>query len=293
MAERFGKPLPPGKKIGEAWLIADHPQHESVVAEGALAGLSLRQLMQRWPGDLLGNAKPTKFGRFPLLLKLLDAAENLSVQVHPDDAIAEQLGEPDIGKTEAWHILDADDGAVLYCGFDTPMDRAQFRSRAESGEIVRDLHALHPKPGDDVFVPAGTVHAIGAGVLLAEIQQNSDLTYRIYDWGRTDAEGKPRALHLEKAVRAMDLDSPLNLSHSVTTCTYFSVRRIEINGGAETSNPGSVFHILLGCKGALAVGDTQLRPGEALLIPGVCDRYKIDGCGVILDYSIDDGPDCT
>ncbi|MCX5758176.1 MAG: class I mannose-6-phosphate isomerase [Candidatus Hydrogenedentes bacterium] len=200
----FGKPLPPEQAVGEAWLVADHAVHESVVAEGPHRGRTLHDLVNKHPQALLGRLAPvTPFGRFPLLLKLLDARDVLSVQVHPDDACAKRLGESDVGKTEMWCVLDAESGSELICGLDPGLAPDAFAAAVRDGSIARHMCRYPVHAGSALFVPAGVVHALGAGVVLAEIQQNSDLTYRLYDWERTDADGAPRPLHVEKAMAAM------------------------------------------------------------------------------------------
>nr|HPK00742.1 class I mannose-6-phosphate isomerase [Candidatus Hydrogenedentota bacterium] len=200
----FGKPFPDNVPVGEAWLISDHPGDESVIDGGFWKGQTLQALLAADARALLGaNARTTPAGRFPLLLKLLDAAESLSVQVHPDDACAERLGEPDVGKTEMWSVLQAEPGSELIYGLKPEVGREAFSNAVANGDIEPLLNRFPVQAGDSVFVSAGTVHAIGAGVVLAEIQQNSDLTYRIHDWGRLDSDGQPRTLHLEKALEAI------------------------------------------------------------------------------------------
>lgn len=302
----YEKPLPAGKRIGEAWLVSDHPRCESVVADGPYRGRTLRDLLAEDARTVLGRrAKLTVHGRFPLLLKLLDAAENLSVQVHPDDETARRLNEPDVGKTESWHVLQADPGAVLYCGMDPAVDRSAFKTAIEKGETVNLLAKFPATAGTTVFVPAGTVHAIGKGAFLAEIQQNSDITYRVYDWGRVGPDGKPRELHVEKALEATHFGSrhrgpskPLSISDAtwmrtvLAACRYFAAERVEARGRYERETWGDSFHILLGTEGELVVhaGDDErpIGPGRAVLVTGGAEQFAVTGDGAFLEYYVPD-----
>ncbi len=304
--KRLGKPAPPDKTIGEAWLISDHAACESVVAEGPLKGRTLHSLLEENPAALLGTRpKPTIHGRFPLLLKLLDTEQVLSVQVHPDDEAAARLGEPDVGKTEMWHVLDAGPDAELICGFRPEIVRHDFEKHVERGDTGACLNRFPAPVGTSVFVPAGTVHAIGPGLLLAEIQQNSNITYRLHDWGRVDAQGRPRELHIEKALQVTRFTSDgagpgHALSHRrfsaqtevLAACRYFAAERIQVRGAFERPIHGETFHIVLGIEGSVEVcaggGCAVLGKGEAALVPGFCEAYRAEGQGVLLDYYVPD-----
>jgi len=300
----YGKRIPRDAPIGEDWLIADHPQHESVVAEGAHQGKTLRMLLEENPAGVLG-ARPrmTVHGRFPLLLKILDAREVLSVQVHPDDACAAELGEPDAGKTEMWHVLQADPGSELICGLRPEVAPDALLRAVQDGSIERLMKRLEVTEGMSVFVPAGTVHAIGAGVVLAEIQQNSDLTYRLYDWRRSDASGKPRPLHIDKAALAIHFGSshegavpPPRLADGASgrallaSCPHFAAELVRVCGAWERTVAGETFHIVLVTAGALSfsMGDeeTVVAPGQALLVPGSAPSFAARGKGILLDCYI-------
>jgi mannose-6-phosphate isomerase len=200
----LGKPLPPGDRWAESWEIADHGSDQSVVEFGALAGTTLNELVANRGIDLLGAGWRAAEGRFPLLLKFLDAAQTLSVQVHPDDARAARLDPPDGGKTEAWVVLDVLPGSLIYAGLKPGIDRATFEAALHAGRCADCLHSFQPSPGDCVYVPAGAVHALGAGLLVAEVQQTSDVTYRLFDWNRVASDGRPRALHIEQGLEAID-----------------------------------------------------------------------------------------
>ncbi len=298
--------------VGEAWLISDHPSAESVVADGPHRGRTLHELLAQDATAILGRlAKLTPHGRFPLLLKLLDAGLPLSVQVHPDDACAERLSEPDVGKTEMWHVIQADAGSELVCGLDTSLNAAGFREAVEHGGIEDSMTRFEAAPGDSVFVPAGTVHAIGGGILLAEIQQNSDLTYRIYDYNRRGPDGSLRELHVEKAAEAIHFGS----SHTgknealalptvdglerrvLAASQYFAAERLDlfdpkVEGRFSGDTKGASFHIAL-CLGPKAVvtseiGEHVLLGGEAALIPASVGRYEIAATAPILLYYVPD-----
>jgi mannose-6-phosphate isomerase len=197
----YGKNLPPGVPIGESWEISDRPGDASVIANGPLAGKDLRWLMEHHERKLLGNAKSAN-GRFPLLIKILDAQEKLSLQVHPPaDKAAELKGEP---KTEAWYIADAAPGAELYVGLKRGVTRAEFEHKIKTGAVAECFHRVPVKAGDTMFLPSGRVHAIGAGLVIFEIQQNSDTTYRVFDWNRVGLDGKPRDLHVAESLASID-----------------------------------------------------------------------------------------
>lgn len=197
----YGKPLPTDRIIGESWEITDRPGDVSEITNGSLAGKDLRWLMENHAAQLLGNARALN-GRFPLLIKLLDAQDKLSLQVHPPSHKAAELGgEP---KTEMWYVAQAVPGAELYVGLKRGVTRAEFERCVQDGSVADCFHRLPVKAGDVMFLPSGRVHAIGAGLVLFEIQQNSDTTYRVFDWNRVGLDGKPRELHLEQSLASID-----------------------------------------------------------------------------------------
>jgi mannose-6-phosphate isomerase len=194
----YGRELPPGVDIAESWEISAHPHGDVTVANGPLRGASLAGLTERYGAELVGSyAAP---GPFPLLVKLLDAHRKLSVQVHPDDDYARRHEDGDLGKSEMWVVLHAEPDAALILGLQPGATKQAFREALEEGRLEEWLHVLRVKAGDAICVPAGTLHAILGGTVIAEIQQNSDATYRVYDWNRTGPDGKPRPLHLDKAL---------------------------------------------------------------------------------------------
>ena len=197
----YGKKLPASVPIGESWEISDRPGDASVIANGPLAGKDLRWLLEHHERELLGKAKSAN-GRFPLLIKILDAQEKLSLQVHPPaNKAAELKGEP---KTEAWYIADAAPGAELYVGLKSGVTRAEFETKIKTGAVAECFHRVPVKAGDTMFLPSGRVHAIGAGLVIFEIQQNSDTTYRVFDWNRVGLDGKPRELHVAESLASID-----------------------------------------------------------------------------------------
>src|SRR5258706_6316215 len=251
-AERGGRALPADAVIGESWETAD----ESLVREGPYAGESLAALVARLGVDLLGWRSVAVYGRrFPLLTKFIDAREQLSVQVHPDDAYAARHEHGKLGKTETWYVLHAEPGAQLIYGFARATSSDEVRRAIEQTRLEPLLHSFAPRPGDVIFVPPGTVHAIGGGILLYELQEYSDVTYRLYDYGRLQADGRPRELHVARAlevlryspppaVRATPLEAvPYGADGSrrmLVACRYFVEEELRVAGHvADTTTPAS------------------------------------------------------
>ena len=302
----YGKDAPEGQPIGEAWLISDHPGDESVVDEGPLVGRTLHDLLEEDSQAILGSrAALTIHGRFPLLLKVLDSADALSVQAHPDDECAKRLGEPDVGKTEMWHVLHAEPGSELICGMDSSVTADSLGAAIADGSLESMMTRFPVQEGTSVFVAAGTVHAIGGGIVLAEIQQNSDLTYRIYDWGRVQADGTSRELHVEKALQSIHFGSPHGgeangLSYDVggavctvlAACKYFAAELIETSGSFTRQTRGESFHIILAKGDGVTItagnGTRTLKTAEAVLVPGSQDEFTVEGEGAFLDYYVPD-----
>jgi mannose-6-phosphate isomerase len=199
----YHKPLPPNVPIGESWEISDRPGDASVIANGPLAGKDLRWLMENHAAELLGASRATP-ARFPLLVKILDAREKLSVQVHPPPAVAKKLGgEP---KTELWYITDATPGAEIFVGLKRETTREEFERKIADGTVADCIHGVAVQAGDVMFLPSGRVHALGAGIVLFEIQQNSDTTYRVFDWNRVGLDGRPRELHVPQSLASIDFN---------------------------------------------------------------------------------------
>ena len=201
----LGKPIGAEEDYAESWEIADHGADQTVVSGGPLAGMTLEQVLEKHGRELLGQHWDSKqCSRFPLLFKFLDCRRVLSVQVHPNDAAAAKQVPPDLGKTEAWVILAAEPGSVVYAGLKRGFDQAALERELVRGTTELCLHKFEPKVGDCIFIPAGTVHALGAGLVVAEIQQASDTTFRLFDWNRVGPDGKPRQLHIEESLAAID-----------------------------------------------------------------------------------------
>lgn len=282
------KPLGDGSNYAESWEIADHGDDVSRVAEGPLAGVSLRELIQAKGKGLLGWSLG-RVQQFPLLVKFLDANQVLSVQVHPDDALGRRLVN-DNGKTEAWVVIHAEPGSVLYAGLKPGVTREMFERAIHDGSIEALLHRVEPQAGDCLMIPAGTVHAIGAGIVLAEVQQMSDATFRIHDWGRLGPDGQPRPLHVAEALEATDfLAGPVDPVRSepepisggtrerLTTCPYFALERYQLTAPDHLGSSDG-FTILIGLGGHADVRhagvDHTLTLGQTLLLPvelGPCE----------------------
>jgi mannose-6-phosphate isomerase len=274
MSGALGKHLPAGQPIGESWDLVDLAEAQSRVALGPATGIGLHELVQQWEQRLMGPAA-LDGGRFPLLVKYLDAAKTLSVQVHPDAEVAARHGGRP--KSEAWYILDREPGGVIYRGLQPGTTREDFHAGIEGGQVEQLLQSVEVQPGDLIPVPPGTVHAIGAGVLLAEVQQPSDTTYRVYDWGRVGLDGSPRALHVSEALESIHFDRqpPPMVRQGTVEMGMFRMRLAEVEPGEglELEDEGPV--VLVGLKGA---GVLEARGhaavacalGTVLLAPHVC-----------------------
>jgi len=199
------KQIPSEGIWAESWEIVDHGTDQSIVDRGPYAGKSLRALIELAPRAVIGE-NASKNDQLPLLLKYLDCQRVLSVQVHPDDNYAAKMSPPDLGKTEAWYVVEACDDSLIYAGLKEGVGRVELAKAIANGDIESCLHSFHPKLGDCVFIPAGTVHALGAGLIVAEIQQASDTTFRLYDWNRLGADNKPRPLHVDEALEVIDFN---------------------------------------------------------------------------------------
>lgn len=265
----FGKPLPSGAIIGEAWELVDREEAQSVVHCGQLRGATLNELWTEKREEVFGKRYVEITGRFPLLVKLLDAAEKLSVQVHPPASVAPALkGEP---KTEMWYVAAAEEGADMYAGLKEGTTKEQFEKALESGHCASLLHRIPTRPGDCIFIPSGRIHAIGGGNVIVEIQQNSDTTYRVFDWNRTGLDGKPRALHVAESMKSIDFnDFEPKLqqpdSNPLVKCEYFQVERWTLDVPREAAPDGD-FAIITCLTGEVECAGTTFGPGQFFLIP--------------------------
>lgn len=287
----LGKRLPGIEPIGESWETADLEDDQSVVANGPARGSTLGELVREWGQDLIGGA-PLFEGRFPLLIKFLDARDTLSVQVHPDEAMAQRLGGRVRVKDEAWYILDADEGGVIYRGVREGVDAESLRKAIEERRIESVLRRINARKGHCYYLPSGTIHALGAGVTVAEVQTPSDITYRVYDWDRVDpSTGRPRDLHLEEALQCISYDTapivgetPEHLGTVWTAVTRlvrsesFVIERVRMIEGVEQPIQYAEFVIWIVLQGrGSIVCDSPASPvgfgvGDTVLLPaGVKD----------------------
>jgi mannose-6-phosphate isomerase len=279
-------------RLAEAWVLSCHPDGESVIANGPDAGLTLTEWMKQHGKSVLGSAC-ARFEEFPILIKLIDAKENLSVQVHPDNDYARRV-EGGYGKTEMWYILDCEEGAELIYGFRRSVTKEEFAAAIRENTLLELANRVPVKKGDVFFIEAGTLHAIGKGILIAEIQQNSNTTYRVYDYGRIGADGKPRPLHIEKALDVTSLDPVQRPSGAaaesprqvLSSCEYFTVERCNIDGEMKLSAGADSFHSLLildeGCSLHSPHGDLELQKGDSIFLEAGFGNYTIQGAGQVL-----------
>ncbi len=279
-----------GKDIGESWEISDVEGDTSVVSVGPLKGKNLKELISQYKGSLVGNAVFDQFGeKFPLLIKFIDAKEALSIQLHPHDDLAKERHNS-FGKTEMWYVMQADPKANLIVGFKKEVTPDEYLRHLENKTLTDILNIDEVKTGDVYFIPTGRVHAIGAGVLLAEIQQTSDITYRIYDWDRQDSEGNYRDLHTEEAVDAIDYEvkesysthykKQDNLVSEIISCPYFTTNVLPITHtvAVDHSNKDS-FVIYMCVQGSVVFTSVDqketLKKGETILVPNALDHFNI------------------
>lgn len=265
--------------LSEAWVLSCHPDGPSVLADGPDKGMTLRAWLDKAGKGALGTACEA-FEDFPMLIKLIDAKKDLSIQVHPSDAYALEH-EGQYGKTEMWVVLDAEPGASLYYGFDREVSLEEFSSRVSDGTLTEVLRKVPVKPGDVFFIPSGTLHAIGAGLVIAEIQQNSNVTYRVFDYGRLGADGKPRPLHVEKALAVTDRrPAPaLDFGDHLGDCRYFTTDGYQEDFRGDCD--GTSFHALLFTEGQGSLtcgGETrEVKKGQCWFLPAGSGEYQVSG----------------
>lgn len=286
-------------KVAESWELSCHKDGCSVVADGEYAGLTLPQYIEKAGKAVLGT-DCEKFEYFPILIKLIDAKQNLSVQVHPDNDYAMRV-EGEYGKTEMWYVVDCEPGTGLLYGFKHEISKEEFRRRIEDNTLLEVTNRVEVHPGDVFFIEAGTLHAIGEGILIAEIQQNSNTTYRVYDYGRVGADGKPRQLHIEKAIdvtrlapatrpcgrpqakpEAFDGGSVLPLA----SCDYFTVKEMEVTSHAALMADEKSFHSLLLLDGSLTLSmggeKLEMKKGDSVFVPAGSGDYTLTGKGRLI-----------
>ena len=271
--------------IAESWEVSDNKAGKSVIDNGPLKGKTISEAAEMLGKDLLGNEK-----EFSLLFKLIDAHDKLSVQVHPDDKYAFEFENGAKGKTELWYVIHAEEGARIIYGFKKDIDKSEFEDAIKNGTVESLLNSVEVSDGDAVFIPAGTIHGIGKGIIVAEIQENSDITYRIYDYGRRDKNGNTRELHTDKALRVTKLEGLSgneklkgreyrdngNKIREIISCDYFDVNVIDVKEEISietTDNSRIVFFI----SGNGKIENEDFKAGDTFLIPAAMGEYKISG----------------
>ena len=277
--------------LAEAWVLSCHPDGPSVVENGPDAGLTLPEYIEKHGRGVLGK-NCARFEDFPILTKFIDAKGDLSIQVHPDNAYALEH-EGQYGKTEMWYVLDAEPDAFLYYGFKHPITKEEYKQRIENNTLTEALNAAPVKKGDVFFIPAGTLHAICEGIVIAEIQQNSNVTYRVYDYGRVGADGKPRQLHVAQALEVTECapPRPQNFGGHLAACEYFTADAVQGSAGGVCSENSFTSLLITDGAGSLACGGEALavRKGNSLFLPAGSGDWKLTGSASALVCSVPAG----
>ena len=282
------------KGVGESWEISGVENNESVVANGPDKGLTLADMVRKYREELVGEANYARFGnKFPLLIKFIDAKQDLSIQVHPTDELAKKRHNS-MGKTEMWYVVDAEEGACLYHGFNREISKDEFAKRIEEDTLLEVLNKVPVHKGDVFFIEAGTIHAIGKGLIIAEIQQNSNVTYRVYDYGRVGKDGKKRELHIEKAVAVTNC-APAKKDDShyphIADCDYFTVDKLNLDGTTFNKLEGTVSEksflsiLVLDGEGTITSNGESVsyKKGDSIFLTAGSGEYSIDGvCDALL-----------
>lgn len=278
LVDFFGKPLPAGERIGESWELVDLPDDKSVIANGELAGLNVHEALAKYPKEIMGDEGFS--GSFPLLIKILDAQDVLSVQVHPDKETCKRMGRGD-PKDECWYIIKAEPGAVIYKGLKDGVTREQFASAVKDGTVADILVKFEVQPGECHTLPSGTAHAIGAGLLIAEIQLPSDTTYRVFDWNRVDDKGQPRQLHIEEALESIHFGQdasklPIGTLGRLVDCEFFTVDKGHRAANCErlVDPDGMKVVMIMSGSGKFVtpdLEDVKFSAGDTILLPAVCE----------------------
>lgn len=285
---------------GESWEISAVPGDVSVVVNGNFAGSSLSELISDYPVEMLGTKVHGQFGtEFPLLFKFLDAKEDLSIQLHPNDELAKKRHNS-FGKTEMWYVMQADPGAEIIVGFKEKSSADEYLYHLENKSLPSILNKISVKKGDVFFLETGTIHAIGAGTVIAEIQQTSDITYRVYDWDRVDAQGNARELHIEQALDAITYDvvaskkkyeTAVNKSNPVVDCAYFTTNVIPLDGKMNFTKDGTSFTVLVCTEGDFSVVTHSgsvfaFALGDTVLLPATLTDFELVGKATLLEIFI-------
>lgn len=270
LEQLYGKRLPQGVRIGESWEVVDREEAQSVVHSGPLKGLTLGELWIERREEIFGEGTPD-VPRFPLLIKLLDAQERLSLQVHPPQSVAAKLqGEP---KTEMWYFAATRADADIYAGLRKGATRETFEEALKEGTADDCVHRITVKGGDAIFIPSGRLHAIGAGNLIVEVQQNSDTTYRVFDWNRIGLDGRPRDLHVQESLASIDFDDVepglvRSQGDTIVKCDHFRVERLALRSGVSVASEGD-FAIVCVLEGEVTCGSVRFGPGAFFLVPAL------------------------
>ena len=298
LKSELGK-LTSSDNIGESWELSTVEENVSVVSNGAFAGLSLNELIEKYPTEILGRKVHDRFGKqFPLLFKFLDAREDLSIQVHPNDELAKKRHNS-LGKTEMWYVMHANPGSRLIVGFNGKSSPADFMKNLDQKTLPSILNQIEVKKGDVFLLETGTIHAIGAGIVVAEIQQTSDITYRVYDWDRVDAHGKSRDLHLDLAIDAINYDvtqskkhyaKAANTSNPVVDCKYFTTDFLPLEGEVKINKTGETFTVYMCVEGSFELetsgGKYNYRTGDTIFIPAHLTDFTLAGNASLLEIYI-------
>jgi mannose-6-phosphate isomerase len=298
LRDDLGKNIPT-PTTGESWELSAVEGNVSVVKNGAFEGKPLTELLEQYPDEILGTAVHQRFGKqFPLLFKFLDAREDLSIQVHPNDELAKERHNS-FGKTEMWYVMQADEGSRIIVGFNHKSSAQEYLEKLESKQLIDILNQVPAKKGDVFFLETGTIHAIGAGIVIAEIQQTSDITYRIYDWDRVDANGNGRQLHVQEALDAMNYNTTdtektygteANKNNSMVDCPYFTTNFLPLDGKAEVTKNGDSFTVYICTEGEYTVdieGTTySFKKGNTVLVPAAVTAFALAGTATLLEIYI-------
>lgn len=289
------------EQVGESWEISLVPDNISTVANGCYKGLNLEELLSKYPVEILGESVYRIFGKqFPLLFKFLDAKEDLSIQLHPNDELARKRHDS-FGKTEMWYVMQANPGARIVVDFKEGVSEEDYLKHMEAKSLPSILNEIPVKEGDVFFIETGTVHAIGAGVLLAEIQQASDITYRVYDWDRLDSDGNSRELHISQALEAINYspknvelhyEKELNKGNLVVDCPFFTVNYVPLSGVYIPSKKHDTFYLYVCTEGACTITLLEenegfsFKKGDTILMPASLNQYMIQGEATLLEIFI-------
>ena len=298
LREEYGK-VSNKDKIAESWELSCHKDGESVIADGEFAGMTLTAFIEKAGREVLGD-NCRRFEYFPILIKLIDAKDNLSIQVHPNNEYAQRV-EGEYGKTEMWYIVDCDPGAELLYGFNHNISKEEFEHRIKDNTLLEVTNSVEVHKGDVFFIEAGTLHAIGKGILIAEIQQNSNTTYRIYDYGRLGADGKPRQLHIDKAVEVTELTPPKYpykpmgdveskdgyTEQLLSKCEYFRVKKLNVMEKCTLEAGIGSFNSILVLDGEGELDGIKLKKGESCFVPSGYGKYTFVGKAELVVTDID------